>query len=253
MISESRLRSLHAVVGTVVSMARVHVSRLPWQRISKHRRPIAIAASVGLHVLLVFCVMPHNHAGFSTGGLGDTYTDEAGGLSLDLTAIALPDALALETREVEEEALDANETLNDLATTTADTLILSDAPSLTRSPIAPAPAHQSAAKAAQASAAQQGGQGPSGTSAGTGDDLWNAIAPCWRRLADLDTVSVNLTVTFASNGMLAKPPEIMRQAEDASNPAALRSESLAITALAECGAYEMAAGRELVSIHFPRP
>jgi hypothetical protein len=53
--------------------------------------------------------------------------------------------------------------------------------------------------------------------------------------------------------MLAKPPEIMRMAEDAANAKALRSESLAITALAECGAYQMAAGRENVSIQFPRP
>ena len=45
----------------------------------------------------------------------------------------------------------------------------------------------------------------------------------------------------------------MRAAEDASNPSALRSESLAITALAECGAYQMAAGLENVSIHFPKP
>jgi hypothetical protein len=230
------------------------LNRAPWQMVSRHRRPVAIAASIGLHVLFVLCLLPHSQSGFSAGGQGGAYQGEGEGLSLDLTAMALPDAQALEVREPEPETLTEladSETLDDLTSTETHALseALADAPSLSQ----PEPEHTAATKSAQQSAARQGGEGQGGTSSGTFDDLWAAIAPCWRRIADMETLPVNLTVTFAGNGMLAKPPEIERAAEAASNPKALRSESLAITALAECGAYQMAAGRENVSIHFPTP
>lgn len=230
------------------------LNRVPCQMVSRHRRLIAVAASIGLHVLFVLCLLPHSRSGFSAGGQGGTYQGEGEGLSLDLTAMALPDAQALEVREPEPETLtelDDSETLDDVTNTETQVLseALADTPSLSQ----PEPEQTAAASPAQMATVRQGGEGQGGTASGTFDELWAAIAPCWRRIADTETLPVNLTVTFAGNGMLAKPPEIVRAAEDASNASALRSESLAITALAECGAYQMAAGRENVSIHFPKP
>lgn len=227
--------------------------RLPRQGLRKHRRLLAVALSIGLHILFVLCLLPHGQRGFSTGGQGGHFQGE--GLSLDLTAVALPTKQAMDIREPELDALselDTPERLDDLAALAdAQSLneVVPDALGLSQ----PQPAQDATARPMLASATRQGGEGQGGTSSGTFDDLWAAIAPCWRRIADSETLPVNLTVSFAGNGMLAKPPEIMRKAEDASNARALRSESLAITALAECGVYQMAAGRENVSIHFPMP
>jgi hypothetical protein len=77
------------------------LNRVPWQMVSRHRRPIAIATSVILHGLLVLALLPHSQSGFSIGGQGGAYQGEGEGLSLDLTAMALPDAQALEVREPE--------------------------------------------------------------------------------------------------------------------------------------------------------
>lgn len=221
----------------------------------KHRRLVAIALSIGLHILFVMCLLPHSQRGFSIGGQGGHFQGDGEGLSLDLMAMALPTKQVVEIREPELDPLselDTPERLdNTAALADAESLseVVADALSLSQ----PEPAQNATARPAQASAARQGGEGQGGTSSGTFDDLWAAIAPCWRRIADSETLPVNLTVSFAGNGMLAKPPEIMRQTEDASNAKALRSESLAIAALAECGAYQMAAGRENVGIYFPRP
>ncbi|MBP2161636.1 MULTISPECIES: hypothetical protein [Asticcacaulis] len=228
------------------------MNRLPLQRLPKHRRPIAIAVSLALHVLFAVALLPNTPSGFSTGGQGGAYQGEDEGLSLDLTAMALPEAQSLEIREPQPESvseLDALDDLTTLARTESFSAALPAMPAVEEMDAA----ETTAAKSALKSAAPEGGEGQGGTSSGALDDLWAAIAPCWRRIADTKTLPVNLTVTFAANGMLAKPPEIARKAEDASNPQALRSESLAITALAECGAYQMAAGRESVNIHFPKP
>jgi hypothetical protein len=244
--------STHAMTLSRISAPLNHVT---WQGIARHRRAIAITASVGLHALLLLSLIPQGKSGFSTGGQGGSYQGEGEGLNLDLMASALSDAQALEIRQPEPEtlaALDTPERLDDLATPTeaeAITDVVPDMPSISQRELA----QNATAQPAQASAARQGGEGEGGTSSGTFDELWAAIAPCWRRIADNETLPVNLTVTFAGNGMLAKPPEIVRLAEDASNAKALRSESLAITALSECGAYQMAAGRANVSVYFPAP
>lgn len=216
-----RARRAYAA-GAATPLARLIYSSSAMARFLKHRRPVAIALSIGLHILFVICLLPHSRSGFSTGGRGGHFQGDGEGLSLDLAALA--DAQGLSE-------------------------VVPDASSLSQ----PQPAQDASAAPAQAAANRQGGEGQGGTSSGTFDDLWAAIAPCWRRIADSETLPVNLTVSFAGNGMLARPPEIMRKAEDASNARALRSESLAITALAECGVYQMAAGRENVSIQFPMP
>lgn len=87
----------------------------------------------------------------------------------------------------------------------------------------------------------------------TPNDLWKAIEPCWRRIADKDTQPVTLEVTFSPLGNLAKPPVIKRDPISQLTDQALRSESQAITALSQCGPYLMAFGQSGLQVNFPRP
>jgi len=83
------------------------------------------------------------------------------------------------------------------------------------------------------------------------NDLWKAIEPCWRRLADKNTTGVTLSVSFSPLGNLSKPPVIVRDPAAHLTDRQLRSESLAINALAQCGPYLMAFGQNDVSVQFP--
>jgi len=83
------------------------------------------------------------------------------------------------------------------------------------------------------------------------NDLWKAIAPCWHRMADKNTLSVTLSVSFSPLGNLSKPPVIVRDPAARLTDQQLRSESLAINALAQCGPYLMAFGQNDVSVQFP--
>lgn len=87
----------------------------------------------------------------------------------------------------------------------------------------------------------------------TPNDLWKAIEPCWRRIADKDTQPVTLEVTFSPLGNLAKPPAIKRDPAVPLTDKALRSESQAITALSQCGPYLMAYGQSGLVVDFPNP
>ena len=97
-----------------------------------------------------------------------------------------------------------------------------------------------------------GGAGQGGITTGAGDDLWAAIAPFWKRIAGRDALPLRLMVSFAGNGLLLRAPEIVRDPSHAIDVHTQLSESQAIQALSECGAYTMAAGREKVTISFPR-
>ncbi|WP_338736351.1 hypothetical protein [Asticcacaulis sp. DW145] len=87
----------------------------------------------------------------------------------------------------------------------------------------------------------------------TPNDLWKAIEPCWQRIADKDTLSVTLEVTFSPLGNLAKPPVIKRDLSKPLTDQALRSETRAITALSQCGPYLMAFGQSGIEVDFPKP
>jgi len=60
-----------------------------------------------------------------------------------------------------------------------------------------------------------------------------------------------LSVSFSPLGNLAKPPEIERPNGARLDDRRLKSESLAINALAQCGPYLMAFGQSDVSVQFP--
>jgi hypothetical protein len=86
----------------------------------------------------------------------------------------------------------------------------------------------------------------------TPNDLWKAIEPCWRRLADQRSVPVTLELSFSPLGNLAKPPVIRRTQGQPLTDQLLRSESQAIAALTQCGPYLMALGQSGVDVTFPK-
>ena len=86
----------------------------------------------------------------------------------------------------------------------------------------------------------------------TVNDLWKAIAPCWNRIADKSSLDVTLEVSFSPMGNLSKPPIIHRNPGVSLDDRVLRSESQAISALAQCGPYLMAYGQEHVQVSFPK-
>ncbi|MGN6424592.1 MAG: hypothetical protein ACTHLA_14925 [Asticcacaulis sp.] len=92
-----------------------------------------------------------------------------------------------------------------------------------------------------------------GRSGNSGDDLWSAIAPCWKRLADKDTQAVTLEVSFSDNGGLSAPPVIERDPGASQDPKTLRSEATALAALSQCGNYAMVGGKKDLKINFPKP
>jgi len=84
-------------------------------------------------------------------------------------------------------------------------------------------------------------------------DLWNAIAPCWNRVAGSSTLTATLKITFDADGGLATPPEIERDPDAPITDRSLQSEAQALQALAECGAYPMAKSQQGVTVKFPAP
>jgi len=82
-------------------------------------------------------------------------------------------------------------------------------------------------------------------------DVWKAVAPCWNQMADRSTLSVKLTVSFDRSGKLASPPVIERNPSLDPTDQDLKSEALALQALAACGPYPMASGQEKITVVFP--
>ena len=223
-------------------------------RLTRHRRVCAVTFSVAVHLLLILCFLlpPPASFGLSGGGAIGNGSGVGDGEHVEMFDGRLPQNLALTVKP--QEAEDSEDlTTTELAAVddlSLDTPQVSDlAPSLSDiSPEKSVPKSQAAAD----SAANMGATGTGGLTAGDGDDLWAAIAPCWKKVADDSTLPVTLDVTFGADGGLALPPVIERDPTAALDSQVLVSESRAIQALAACGVYPMASGRANVKIEFPR-
>jgi len=209
---------------------------------SIHRRALAVAGSVALHLLLILALLfplsPNGLSGGGSGGIasgagtGETYA------AVDLIPAVPAPAATSAVRPPNDSQAEALDSPPDAIKPQADALKTADAV---------------AQLATTEAAATTGGAGQAGTTSGRGDDLWAAIAPCWKRIAGRDALPVRLTVSFANNGLLERAPEIVRDPLAPIDVHTQLSEAQAIQALSECGAYTMAAGRENVTINFPRP
>jgi len=244
----------HPHVSETAARVRVLTTRILILA-DRRRRTVAVTGAVLLHLLFLLCLLPQTSKGLSSGGSGGLAEAGGGeGLALDLAALKTgpPADVAIAPQPEEEVTPVTPEAVAVTKTVDSDlSLSSTDIPSLAP-PEPPAPEATPAEAHAQLAAAA-GGAGQDGATTGAGDDLWAAIAPCWKRIAGHDALPVRLTVSFASNGLLLRAPEIVRDPTAAIDVHTQLSESEAIQALSECGAYTMAAGRENVTISFPRP
>lgn len=138
-------------------------------------------------------------------------------------------------------------------------LITKDVQPVDRLKLAPSTPSHSSVKG-EASALQQiGGASGLGEESGnasqlptqTMGELWRAIEPCWKRLADKNTAGVTMHVSFTQLGNPAVTPMGAGAYDAGSQSNGPSSETLAINALAECGPYLMVYGKDNVQIAFP--
>ncbi len=218
----------------------------------KHKKLVAVVFSLILHVLFVLFLLIRQPAGLASGG-GFNGQGMAPGDGMAVTLVSSEDfermAMAVKA-PTEDKPEDQLETLQvdqvtDAPLALAVTQVMPQLASVANNDTPLAPDDSDAG-------GQAGSPGDAG--AGTaGDDLWGAIAPCWNRLADSHTLPVTLEVSFDSQGNIASPPVIDRADADQNDPQAERSETIAMQALAQCGAYAMAENRAGVKVNFPKP
>ena len=216
----------------------------------KWRRWIAAGVSVSLHALaLLFLLWPHP-SGLNGSGIGGEAVGEGEGFGIDLVSVAEQRYEAMTAKELEAEDI---EEMKVSAPPETMQLVESDL-SLSQVKVEDFTTTTSVVTLQEAdsggpSAASAGGQGQGGSR--SDDGLWDAIAPCWRRLADKDTLPVKMTVSFGAEGMLSVSPVFERNKYENPTEQIIRSETLAVMALVECGSYKMSSGRQAVAIDFP--
>jgi len=227
--------------------------------VARHRKPLAVTGSVGLHLVVIWLLLQP-----SSNPLADLDKRAYGqltqtGVDVDLYQPAsVPPMPAAPPKPPQTQALEAFVTMSQPTTTTASTTPLS-APSPAKSlsevfgknVFAPSPASPPRAETQHPSDQESHIKVANQSNRTTPKDLWKAIEPCWRRVVTHDTEGVTLSVSFSPLGNLAKPPVIMRPSGANLDDRRLKSESLAINALAQCGPYLMAFGQSDVSVQFP--
>ena len=214
----------------------------------KHKKVLAVALSVGLHVVLVLLLLMRPPAGMAGGGYAGEGAAPGHGVAVDLVDGAELSRMLLTVKPPA--ADNADEAITPLKLADADTA-LTLSPPQTTAPQFSDPSDTPPTLLTPQEAGQSGAPGDSGGT--TGDDLWAAIAPCWNRLADGNTLPVTLEVSFGADGGIAAPPVIDADVAGQSDVQVQRSETIALQALAQCGAYAMAEGRQDVKVNFPRP
>lgn len=228
--------------------------------ITKHKRSIAITASLSMHVFL-FCVLAISSAStLADKTLKGDGQAEVEGIELDLVGLhdsAEAMAQAYQPPAPQTPRMSSFMQMADTDSPPPDWAIKASMPvakplseALGENPFQPQP--QSPAQTAAAKTSTEAHVKVSDRSNPTPNDLWKAIAPCWNRIADKNTLPVTLEVSFSPMGNLAKPPVIRRDQSKRITDQMLRSESQAITALAQCGPYLMIFGQENVQVAFPK-
>ncbi len=215
----------------------------------RHRKPAAMILALLLHVVAIVClILP------SSGHLG-----EDAALGPSQTGVEVAFYMPGSTGETVMHPALRTPPLTQALDRFAD---MSDTPAESQTLKAPQPSQSldqvfgkdmfaQSPKAAQTPTPSASHVDVNGRTSRTLNDLWKAIAPCWHRLADKQATGVRLSVSFSSLGNLSKPPVIVRQAGVNLTDRQLKSESLAIAALAQCGPYPMAFGQNDVTVDFP--
>jgi hypothetical protein len=227
----------------------------------RHRKPLAVTGSVGLHLVLIWMFLLEP----SSGALADLDKRALGaltqeGVNVDLVPPApepAPPMPAAPPKPPQTQALDTFAAMSKPATATTSAPLSSPSPAKSLSEVfgkdvfAPSPASQPRAETQHPSNQESHVKLANQADRPTPNDLWKAIEPCWRRVVTRDTETVTLSVSFSPLGNLAKPPVIMRPTGAQLDDRRLKSEAKAINALAQCGPYLMAFGQSDVSVQFP--
>jgi len=230
--------------------------------ISKHKKAIAVTTSVAMHALLFCALAISSNSMLADKTLKGDGQAEVEGIELDLiglhdSAEAMAQAYKPPTPPQSPQMssfmqmADTDSQPSDWALKTSTPVLQSISEALGENPFQP----QSQSPAQSAAAAKNSTEAHvkvSDRSNPTPNDLWKAIAPCWNRIADKNTLPVTLEVSFSPMGNLAKPPVIRRDPSKRITDQMLRSESQAISALAQCGPYLMVFGQENVNVGFPK-
>ena len=225
----------------------------------RHRKPLAVTGSVGLHLLVIwFLIQPSSNALSELDKRASGPMTQAGiDIDLERTA-AVPPMPAAPPKTPPPQPLAAFAAMSEPTTATASTTPLS-APSPAKSLsavfgkdlFAPSPATPPKAETQHPSDQESHIKVADQSNRTTPNDLWKAIEPCWKRVITHETEGVTLSVSFSPLGNLAKPPVIERPNGAHLDDRRLKSESMAINALAQCGPYLMAFGQSNVSVQFP--
>jgi len=217
--------------------------------LSQHRRSLAIAGSLILHGIIIFALLRPASGAFSTLDVRPMGTADQKGIDLDLVQPVAP------SPKIAHPSQNATQAFTAMTEQTDDNGWKASAPKpasnladvFGKDPFAQSPP---AAQTTKQSATDSHVLIKDRTNVSI-NDLWKAIEPCWRRAADKNTLAVTLSVSFSPLGNLAKPPAIIRNPGVRLSEQQLRSESLAINALAQCGPYLMAFGQNDVNVQFP--
>lgn len=214
--------------------------------LTRHSKALAVVGSLALHVaVVVMLIVP------SSGALTELDTHMAGDENVEGMDVSLFDTATEAATPVDM----AGQFAPMLDTTPDDGWTPSDTPEPSTQSLADLFSEASAAQQPQAQTVS-----PSSTEAlasvdgrksKTMNDLWKAIEPCWRRVADKKTVSVTLSVSFSPLGNLSKAPAVVRDASVSTGERRRRSEDQAINAIKQCGPYLMSFGQSDVHIAFP--
>lgn len=222
------------------------------------RRVVAVTGSVILHLCLVFLLLP-SMAGLSASmgavtGLGQVNGAGAGVTVIDISQLTPPKPSQSVAETTTPEAPEDTSQAPDVASTHEGTTKPVEAKSSATPNETAAPTQTAQVDSDTSSdSTTEATAGAFGQNGEANLDLWNAIAPCWNRIANNTTLPATLKISFDGNGGLALPPEIERDPAAQITDQSLKAEAQALQALAECGAYPMAQGQQSVVVKFPTP
>jgi len=219
------------------------------------RRGVAIAGSLLLHGGLFLLLMPSAKGMASLGTIGEGGVDGAGTsvTLVDASELLPPEASETQSSGSLEEAGTIEAAVPETATEMVDLSHLDEGVSEEGGRTASEMEKRPSVGQPPSDSVMEAGAGAHGQNGQANTDLWNAIAPCWNRLADDRTLSATLTISLAGDGGLAVAPVIDRDLDAAITDQTLQSEAKALAALSECGPYPVAGGQQNVTIVFPSP
>jgi hypothetical protein len=223
---------------------------------SNQRKGLAIAASLLLHFGLLLLLMPSANglASIGTTGIGNV-----NGVGTTVTLIGASELVPPKASEAISSATQAETAASEAAvaeTTTEPVDRSEEADEVkpeTENQTAPETETVLSDSRAPSDSSMEAAAGAHGQNGQANTDLWNAIAPCWNRIADKDTLSATLTISFAADGGLAVPPVIERDPNASITDQTLQSEAKALAALSECGPYPMVSDQQNIAVVFPVP